>query len=101
MIVEVQNAILDNDFVKSFLFMLSGVYMGYTLNPVPYYLSQKFDNSYIFKFLILYITGVVAFHPLTTKKLISIVLGATITLYLFDYLRNLNTNCDENSFPSQ
>jgi hypothetical protein len=84
------NNILSMDFVRILLLLLTSVYIGFTLQPVPETLNKLFNNSNLFKFLILFIFGSIALYPLDNKKTINLSMSCIILLYLFNYLRNLD-----------
>lgn len=82
------NDILKIDLIKIFLLLLTGVYAGYTLQPVPAVLEKMFNESVPFKYAILFIITTIALHPLDDKKLgISLIMPAII-LFLFASLRD-------------
>ena len=86
-IVQVNNNILVNDYIRTFIIILSGVFIGYTIQPIPKWLHNIFDTSNIFKFFILFYTGVIALYPLTKDKVQSIIIGVIISMYLFEVFR--------------
>ena len=45
------NFIYQNNSIRMMLFIISGVFLGYTLEPVPKTLEKLFKTSIIFKFL--------------------------------------------------
>lgn len=81
--IEFQNKLLNNDYFRVFFLILVGVFAGYTLQPVPKWLNNLFDKSEIFKFLVLFMVGSVAVHPINKSKAVKITLGAIIVLGLF------------------
>lgn len=81
--IEFQNKLLNNDYFRIFFLILTGVFAGYTLQPVPKWLSNLFDKSEIFKFLVLFMVGSVAVHPIDKSKALKITIGAVVVLGLF------------------
>jgi hypothetical protein len=81
------NIVLQNEFFRTFLLLLTGVLIGYTLQPVPRWLSSLMDKSHLFKFMILWIVGLVTLYPINKKKLIEITLGSIAVLVVFQLLR--------------
>lgn len=49
------NQLLSNKYVYIIIFLITTVLIGYTLQPVPLFLNYLFDNSVIFKFVIMFI----------------------------------------------
>ena len=86
-IVNLTNNILNNDLLRTLLLLVSGVGMGYTLQPVPKWLNTLFDTSNILKFFILFIAGSIACYPLDNKKFSLVVICSICTLVLFHMFR--------------
>lgn len=89
-IINIINKILDNTLIKTFLIILTGIYAGYTLQPVPKWLNNLFDNNLIFKFIIILIIGLTILHPIDMNKLIIIIICTILILGLFEYFRKIN-----------
>ena len=85
------NNILDNEFIKLLLVLISGTFMGYTLNPVPVWLNDLFDNSNIFKVLILIIIGITTLHPINSNSLSIVIITSIFTILLFNMLHLVNS----------
>jgi hypothetical protein len=81
------NKIFKNDFIRLFLLVLTGIYAGYTLQPVPKWLNNLFDTSQLFKFIIIMIIGITALYPIDKDKLFNITLMSIIILILFELFR--------------
>ena len=64
------NILFENIYLKSLLFLLSSVFVGYTLQPVPEWLNHLFNTSIILKFFILFISYVSIFNPMDSKKIL-------------------------------
>jgi hypothetical protein len=84
------NNILSNDYLRVFLLLVTGVYMGYTLQPVPKWLNNMFDTSIILKFMVLFIAGSIALYPINNNSLIWVTVGSILTLAVFQYMRNMD-----------
>lgn len=80
------NGVLSNEYIRTVLVLLTAVTAGYTLQPVPSWLMNLF-NSNIFKFLVLFIIGCVAFYPLNKEKLNQLVIAIILLLTLFGIFR--------------
>ena len=88
--IELQNKLLENDYFRIFFLLITGVFIGYTLQPVPKWLNNLFDNSVIFKFIVLFIVGAVAVFPLDKYKTFKVALGAITVLFLFYLTRQID-----------
>ena len=62
------NYVLENQYIRVFVFVLAAVYAGYTLRPVPKTLEKLFDNSNLFKFIILFFLTCSMLYPLNEKN---------------------------------
>lgn len=88
-IVNITNDIFDNPFLRMSVFLMTGVFIGYTFQPVPKKMSDLFDNSQIFKFIVLFCVGATSYHPINKQKLKEIVFGALVVLGVFHLLRTM------------
>ena len=84
------NKSISNDFVRVTLLMLAGVLAGYTLQPVPKWINYYFDNSPVFKYLIILFIGLTAVYPLDKTKFTNVAVGSLIVLILFTVLRKVD-----------
>ena len=69
------------------LFIISGVFIGYTLEPIPKTLEKLFKTSIIFKFIILFITACIYVYPLNRQHIINIVICSILALVIFEGIR--------------
>lgn len=81
------NGLLSYNYVRAFLFLVTGVFMGYTLYPVPKVLDNMFMKSYWFKFAILFIASSVAVYPVSSQGLVVILVTTFLALYAFTMAR--------------
>lgn len=81
------NILFENIYLKNLLFLLSGILMGYTLQPVPEWLNHLFNTSIILKFIILFISCISILHPMDSEKIIISFVCCTLTLILFEISR--------------
>ncbi len=88
--VETTNNIFSNNYLRVFLLLITGVYMGYTLQPVPKWLNKMFDTSILLKFAILFIAGSISLYPLNNNSLMWVTVGSILTLGLFQYMRKMD-----------
>jgi hypothetical protein len=86
---EMVNGILGPQLFRTFLIMVTGVFAGYTLQPVPKWLSHMFDRSFLLKFMILFSWGCVILYPLSNTSIMIIFICTLLTLTLFEILRRM------------
>jgi hypothetical protein len=79
-----------NDFFKLLSTLLTGILLGYTLQPVPKWLNNLFDNSNIFKFIIIFITGIISTYPIDISKIINSFISSVIILVIFFVFRYID-----------
>lgn len=79
-----------------FLLLISGVFAGYTLQPVPKWLNNLFDTSNILKFSVLFVGGAISVYPLTQENIITVTLCSVIILFLFQMARNYDKKLEDN-----
>ena len=84
------NNSLNNINLRIFLFLLTFVYAGYTLQPVPVWLNNLLTNSIIFKLIVLITIGAIYLHPLDVNKMRSVVILSIILLFVFFIFRLLD-----------
>ena len=94
-IVKVNNSILQNNHLRMILLLVSGVFMGYTLQPVPKWLNNLFDTSNILKFLVLFVSGAIVVYPLTSENIMIVTLCSVIVLFLFQMARNYDKKLED------
>lgn len=94
-LVQVLNTSLQSVYVRGFIFMLAGVYMGYTLQPVPEWLNDLFNTSNPFKFVILFFTSIAATYPLNNESVMVALVSSFVVLTLFEVMRNNKLNKNE------
>jgi hypothetical protein len=86
-IVNTNNFIYQNNSIRMMLFIISGVFLGYTLEPIPKTLDKLFKTSIIFKFLILFVTACIYVYPLNIHHIINIVICSIMALVIFEGIR--------------
>ncbi len=80
------NSVLSNQYIRTVLVLLTAVTAGYTLQPVPDWLMKLFHSN-IFKFVVLFIVGCIAFYPLTKERLNQLLIAIILLLTLFGIFR--------------
>ena len=85
--VEINNIFLKNNYLRIILLLVTGVFMGYTLQPVPKWLNNMFDTSHTLKFFVLFIAGCIAVYPVNKNNIVWVFMGSLGTLYLFYLFR--------------
>lgn len=81
------NQALINNYFRMLIMLMCSVLVGYTLQPVPQWLSDLFDTSNVFKFIILVLAGITAVYPLNGDELYYVIFGAIFILMLLSVLR--------------
>lgn len=93
---EYSNISFANDFFRLFSIILTGVFAGYTLQPVPKWLHDLFDNSVLFKFLILLIIGLTGSYPIdSTTKFTNVLFAVILVLAIFEGFRYYQARLDK------
>jgi hypothetical protein len=82
------NYMLQNNYVRMFVFVVAAVYAGYTLMPVPKRLENMFNNSELFKYFVLFFVAASMMHPLDETKVKICLIVPIFVLLLFRMLRN-------------
>jgi hypothetical protein len=86
-IVIFNNFILHNDYLRTILLLVTSVFMGYVLQPVPKWLNNLFNTSNILKFFILFITGSIVIYPLNKYNIYHVIVSSILVLVLFHSAR--------------
>ena len=86
-VIDAQNVLLTNNYLRILIMIVTGVFMGYTLQPVPKWLNNLFDTSHVFKFLIIFFAGLVAVYPINKQNIMWVSLCSVATLLLFHLFR--------------
>ncbi len=73
--------------LRVFIILITSVWIGYTLQPVPTWANAVFDTSVLFKFLVLIMSGWAALHPLEGYTVIYIIGASMLILGLFEFSR--------------
>jgi hypothetical protein len=89
-IVDTINNTFSNDLFRLLLIILTGIFASYTLRPIPKWLDNLFNTSYILKFIIIIIIGILVVYPINKSKLINVILVSLIILILFEIFRNID-----------
>jgi hypothetical protein len=87
--INTNNIILENNIIRYLILLITGVFMGYTLQPVPEWLNNIFNNSNLFKFIILFYAGCSVVYPLTSENVVQIFIASLLTIILFNILRKI------------
>lgn len=85
------NNTFSNDFFKLFSLLLTGIFAGYTLQPVPKWLNKLFDSSHIFKFIIIFTIGITSVYPINKNKISNIFISSVVILVIFSVFRYIDT----------
>ncbi len=82
------NYLLQNSYLRNFIFMLSAIFLGYTLQPVPLWMNHLFNTSHIFKFLIIFISSVSIFYPMDKNEMLIAFISSFFLLIAFNIFRS-------------
>ena len=79
-----------NDFFRLLSTLFIGILVGYTIQPVPKWLNNLFDNSNIFKFILIFINCIISTYPIDTSKIINSFISSVIILVIFFVFRYMD-----------
>ena len=92
-ILKIFNLFINNKYSYIFTFILISVYIGYTLQPVPEWLNKLFNESNIFKFIILFLFMSLSFNGkpngITYDDIKIIIVSCICILSMFEYFRKI------------
>lgn len=86
-VVQFINTFLQNGTFRVFVLVVTSVFTGYTLYPVPKTLDNMFYVSHVFKYLILMLVLASSMHPLNESSLFLVVVVPVLVLLMFRFLR--------------
>ena len=97
------NNLFDHHFIKYFIIILTSVYAGYTLQPVPAWINYLFDNSHVFKFMILFLIGLSNFTPFKNNdQIYQLAIVCLTILIIFYFYRKLDPYfCKKEKFDNK
>jgi len=81
------NYLFKSDRLRLSLLLIISIFLGYTLQPVPKLLNKIFNNSMTFKFLIIFMLGLLTVYPLDINELYIIFYSTIAILLIFELLR--------------
>ena len=82
------NNFIKHNFFRTFLTLCFGVFIGYTLQPIPQ-IFQDLIQYHLTKYFILVILGILTFYPINNEKLVEILIGSFLVLVMFELMRKL------------
>jgi len=85
------------DTVRILLLLITTVLVGYTLQPIPKWLDKLFNTSIFFKFIILFIIGLISVYPITPFNLIIVFMFSIVVLVLFSISRYVDVYIEKNN----
>ncbi len=86
-VIDSINVILSNKQMYAFFMLLSGIFLGYTLQPVPDWLNNIFNTSQLFKYIVIIIVGLTVAYPIDKTEFTAIIIMAAIILVMFKLMR--------------
>lgn len=84
------NTFLQNRIFRIVVVVITSVFTGYTLYPVPQFLDSMFYTSSLFKYLILMFAIASSMYPLNEQTVLLAVVVPAVVLYTFHFLRKYN-----------
>jgi hypothetical protein len=84
------NNILDNKIARSFLLVVTGIFAGYTLQKVPVWLNDLFNDSDLFKFFIIFFILAISDYPLEESDIFYMIFLSVFILAMFDIFRQVD-----------
>ena len=89
------NTLLNNQAFKTFMIVFTAVLAGYTLQPIPQWAHNIFNNSNIFKLIVLVSIGLTALHPVDVQEVVLTIVMSVLILYLFALSRKYDSPSDK------
>lgn len=86
----VLNVTFSNDFIRMIAFTVSSILFGYTLRPVPNWLTNLFDTSILFKYLIIVFVGVFKDYPIRKGNLVFVMISSAIIMLILEGFRKVD-----------
>jgi Kef-type K+ transport system membrane component KefB len=83
------NNVFSNKELRMFVLVLTGIFAGYTLQRVPKWLNDMFNDSELFKFVVIFFIFVCAYYPLEEKDIMSMGAMSAGILVLFNLARQV------------
>jgi hypothetical protein len=84
------NLVLSNDVLRLCLIIVTSTMIGYTLQPVPQWLSSLFDHNIVFKFIVVFLLGVVSMYPLSASKMWIILISSLLVVAFYQTIHWLS-----------
>jgi hypothetical protein len=95
-LLKTYNLFIDNKYSYIFTYIFVSIYIGYTLQPVPEWLNKLFNESNIFKFIVLLLFMSLSLHGkpngITQEDLMIIIISSICILSLFEFFRKIDKN---------
>jgi len=86
-VANILNLILSNSWTRALLFVVSTVFIGYTLQPIPDSLNRLFNTSTLFKFGVIVVCLACTAWPMSDNDILMILVISALTLYVFELMR--------------
>lgn len=80
------NDILSNKYMYTFFTLFSGIFLGYTLRPIPKWLNKIFDTSRMFKYFVIVIVGLTIMYPIDKTEFSAIIIMAVVILVILELI---------------
>jgi len=92
---ELLNNILSKDITQTILLFVMTMFGGNTIRPIPEILDYHFQNTFLFKYVVLIFVGFRTLHPLNNKKMILIITLPLVLLCIINILRKIKLTEDQ------
>ena len=81
------NKLFSSDMLRLGVITLGSIYAGYTLQPVPEWLNKMFNESLMFKFVVILLICMTSVYPLTDTKIVQSLMVTVVLLMMFHFFR--------------
>lgn len=86
--LETHKNILQNDIIKSSLFIMSGMFLTFTFKPIPDKIRKYINSSDSLKLFIILFCACLISYPITFNSLLYIGIGAVVGILISKKLLN-------------
>jgi len=86
-LAELFNESFQNDYIRIGLTIITSVLAGYTLRPLPKNLDNLLTQSYMFKFIVLTLVGLLSIGKVNENNMFLVIIMVAVVLAIFEYFR--------------
>jgi len=80
--IDVVNNVLSIEPVRLFGLIFIGILSNSVIKPLPDWLKDLYINSYLFKFVILFVGGILLSYPVTSQNIMHSALVSLVILFI-------------------